>query len=120
MSFSARAAPWAGLLLGQTVDVLLKLALIVGRLVFVEAVLRHKAVQPAFYLIQEGGGFVGVLQGAQLFHVRAHAAELAAVAGAAFLILADTLTGGGTLRHRKRKRGERKGQAKAVGNTAGK
>jgi hypothetical protein len=81
--------------------VLLKFALVVGGFVFVDDVFPDQAVEFAFDLVQQGGGFVGVFQFAQCFHFRANAPELPAVAGAAFLVLADALGGRGALGHGK-------------------
>jgi hypothetical protein len=83
----------------KTIDVLLKVAFVVGRLVSVEHAFGYQAVELAFDVVHQGSGLVGVFEGAKFFHLRARTTELPTVACATLFVLANTLSGGGTLWH---------------------
>ena len=79
--------------LAQSVDVLLELALVVGRLVLVDDVPRGHLVQVGLDIVQHLGGLLGIFGRVQFFHQRPHFATGGAIADIAALVLTDALDG---------------------------
>ncbi len=68
---------------------LLELALVVSRLVFVDDVPRGHFVEVRLDFVQHFAGLLGIFRGVQLLHHRPHFATGGAVADVASLSLAD-------------------------------